>query len=231
MRRSSQPSAFGLALAGLVALTLCGCFQLEQKLLLNGDGSMVVNYHYSVATDSEALLSTGAGVIQGWQRRDPGGAAWFTNEETVRQHFKAGGAQLKRYRSYEEAGRRHVELMVFAEAGPKALNAGSFGPLRCVRLPDGRVRLLVELPSVPSKADGLSAEALAALAQDLRLSFEISVPGDIVEATAPTHTRTSVRWEFDPAKDTSFLRSTPRLACTFEARHLAWAASLPAAAR
>jgi hypothetical protein len=230
MRRGSAKPAFRLGLAGAVALALAGCIQLEQKLMLNGDGSLAVSYHYSVAADSEALLSSGASIIQGWQGRNPGGAAWFTGEEAVRLHFKAAGVQVQKYRSYAANGRRHVELLLFAEAGPAALNAGLFGPMRCVRLPDGRVRLSVELPAVPPKADGLSPEAVAALSQDLLLSLEIKTPGAIVATTAPTRERTSVRWEFDPAKDPAFLRSPPRLECTFEAKHLEWAAKLPAAA-
>jgi hypothetical protein len=222
-------SAFRLGLAGSAVLALAGCIQLEQKLMLNGDGSLVVSYHYSVAVASAALLSSGAGIIQGWQGRNPGGEGWFTSEEAVRQHFKAAGVQVQRYRSYAEGGRRHVEMLLFAEAGPAALNAGLFGPLRCVRRPDGRVRLSVELPAVPPKADGLSPEAVAALAEDLTMSLEISVPGAIVETTARTHERNSVRWEFDPAKDASFLRTPPRFECTFEAKHLDWVARLPAA--
>ena len=230
MRRGSLLPALRLGLVALAALAVSGCLQLEQKLLLNGDGSMVVNYHYSLATDNEALLTTGAGVIQGWQHRNPGGDAWFTSEEAVRLHFAAAGVQLQNYRSYVEAGRRHVELLLFAASGPTALNAGAFGPLRCVRLADGRVRLTVELPKVPLAAAGLGVEDLVALAQDLRLSLEIGVPGEVVETTAKKPGKTSVRWEFDPAKDTTFLRFTPRLNCTFEAKHLAWAAELPAAA-
>lgn len=221
--------ALRLGTAGVVALALAGCIQLEQKLMLNGDGSMAVSYHYSVAADSEALLSSGASIIQGWQGRNPGGDAWFTGEDAVRQHFKAAGVQVQRYGSYVTGGRRHVELLLFAESGPAALNAGLFGPLRCVRLPDGRVRLSVDLPAVPAKADGLSPESLAALAQDLYLSLEFSVPGAITATTARTHERASVRWEFDPARDASFLRSPPHLECTFEAKNLEWAARLPAA--
>lgn len=231
MRRCSMLPALRLGLmVGLAHLALTGCIQLEQKLMLNGDGSMAASYHYSVAADSEALLSSGAGIIQGWQGRNPGGDAWFTSEEAVRRHFGAAGVRLQKYHSYVAGGRRHVELLLFTESGPTALNAGLFGPLRCVRLADGRVRLSVELPRVPSKANGLTADDLAALSQDLYLSFEITVPGEIVETTARTHERRSVRWEFDPAKDASFLRSPPRLDCTFEAQRLKWAASLPAAA-
>jgi hypothetical protein len=222
--------ALRLSLVGTAVLALVGCLQLEQKLLLNGDGSMAVSYHYSVAADSEALLSSGASIIQGWQARNPGGDAWFTSEDAVRQHFGAAGVKLQKYRSYVAGGRRHVEMLLFAEAGPAALNAGLFGPLRCARLPNGRVRLSVELPAVPPKADGLTPEALVALSQGLSLALEISVPGEIVETTAPTRERTFVRWEFDPAKDASFLRSPPRLECTFEAKNIEWAARLPAAA-
>jgi hypothetical protein len=229
MRRDSIRPHLRLGLACGALLALCGCIQLEQKLMLNGDGTMAVSYHYSVAADSEALLASGASIIQGWQGRNPGGAAWFTSEEAVRLHFRAAGVQLQKYRSYVAGGRRHVELLLFAAAGPKALNAGLFGPLRCVRRPDGRVRLSVELPAVPSRADGLPAEAVAALSQDLYLSLEISVPGEIVTTSARTHQRSSVRWEFDPAKDASFLNSPPRLECIFEAKRLDWAASLPAA--
>lgn len=229
MRSADIMPVLRLGLAGVAAAALAGCIQLEQKLLLNGDGSMSVSYHYSVAADSEAVLAAGAGIIQGWQGRNPGGDAWFTSEEAVRQHFAAAGVKLQKYRSYTAAGRRHVELLLFAESGATALNAGVFGPLRCVRLADGRVRLALELPRVPANAEGLSPEAVAALAKDLYLSLEINVPGEIVDTTAPTHGRSAVHWVLDPAKDATFLRTPPLLECTFKAQHLEWAASLPAA--
>jgi hypothetical protein len=119
MRRGSIWPALRTGLVGAAVLAVAGCIQLEQKLMLNGDGSMVVSYHYSVAADSEALLAAGASVIQGWQGRDPGGNSWFTGEDAVRRHFAAGGVQLKDYRSYLAGGRRHVELMLFTEAGPR----------------------------------------------------------------------------------------------------------------
>jgi hypothetical protein len=229
MRWDSMRSALRLGVPCAIVLALAGCIRLEQKLLLNGDGTLAVSYHYSVAADSEALLSSGARVIQGWQGSNPGGGAWFTSEDAVRAHFAAAGVRLQKYRSYMDGGRRHVEMLVFTDTGAKALNAGVFGPLRCDRLPDGRVRLWLELPTVPPKSDGLSADAVAALAQDLYLSLEISVPGEVVRTTAPTRRGSVVRWEFDPAKDTAFLTAPPRLECVFEAKHLDWVASLPAA--
>ena len=229
MRRGSIGPVLRLGLACIAALALPGCIRLEQKLMLNGDGSMAMSFHYSVAADSAGLLATGAGVIQGWPDHAPKSDAWFTSEDAVRKRFEGTGVRLQQYRSYVDGGRQHVELQLFAEAGPAALNAGLFGPFRCARLPNGRVRLWAELPPVASKADGLSPEALTALAQDLYLSLEVTVPGEIVDTTARTHERSSVRWEFDPTKDASFLRSPPRLACTFEAKQLEWAARLPTA--
>lgn len=216
-------------LALLTVLALGGCVQLEQKVLLNGDGSMAVTYHYSVAEDSEPLLSAGARVIQQWQGQPAGSAAWITSEEAVRQHFAATGVQIQRYHRYSKGGRRHVEVLLFAEYGPAALNGSLLGPLHCERLASGNVRLWAELPTVPRDAAGLNQDAVEALAQDLYLRLEFSLPGEIVKTTADSRSRTSAIWTFDPGKDPSFLRRAPHIECVFNAQGLDWAARIPLA--
>lgn len=222
-------SAAVLGLAWLLAFAVAGCVQLEQKVLLNGDGSLAVTYHFSVAEDSEPVIAAGAQVIQEWQGRPTGSAAWFTSEEAVRQHFAATGVQVQKYRSYSAGGRRHIEVLLFAEYGPAALNSGFLGPLRCDRLANGNVRLWADLPAVPRNAAGLDEQAIAALAQDLYLRLEFSVPGEVISTTAGKHDRNSAVWTFDPAKDPSFLRAPPRLECAFAASRLEWVSRLPAA--
>lgn len=217
-----------LALAAVAAVT--GCVEIEQRVLLNGDGSLAVRTRYSLATESEGLLAAGAQTIRGWQGRTAADEAWFTSEATVRQHFAGTGVTVQSYGSSESRGRRQVELQVFAERGVAVLNAGILGPLRCDRRPDGRLRVWAELPAVAARAPGLDETALKALCQDLRLRLEVCVPGEIVETTAPKRARGEASWEFDPAKDASFLRAPPRIECVFEAKRLDWAASVPAAA-
>jgi hypothetical protein len=213
-----------------LGLLLAGCIQLEQRLMLNGDGSLAVRYHCSVAADSEALLAAGAETIRGWQGQAPETPAWFTSEAAVRRHFGTTGVRLQKYNSYVSGERRHVEVQLFAERGVPVLNAEMLGPLRCDRRSDGRLRLWAELPRVPAQAAGLDVGALTALCQDLYLRLDLSVPGEIVETTAPRRSRNTVGWEFDPGKDASFLRSPPRLECVFDAKRLEWAASVPLAA-
>jgi hypothetical protein len=222
-----QHGVWALAAA---AMALAGCIQLEQTLLLNGDGSLAVRYHYSVAADSESLLSSGAETIRGWQGQAAGTPAWFTSEAAVRRHFAATGVTLQRYSSTVSGGRRHVDIQLFAEGGVAVLNAGVLGPLRCDRRADGRLRLWAELPRVPAQATGLDAKSLAALCQDLYLRLDLNVPGEIVETTASKRQRSTAGWEFDPGRDASFLHSPPRIECVFEAKRLEWAAGVPAAA-
>ncbi len=219
-----------LAPVVVIALIAVGCIQLEQTVLLNGDGSLAVTCHYSVAAGSEALLATGARVIQQWQGRPAETPAWFANEEAVREHFAATGVTVQRYRRYQSGGRHHVELILFAEYGPAALNSGLLGPLRCDRLADGSVRLWADLPRPAGAAGGLDPRALRALTQDLVLRLDLRVPGSIVSTTAPRHSRSTATWVFDPGVDDAFLNAVPRLECAFDARRLDWSQRLPAAA-
>jgi len=197
--------------------------------MLNGDGSMAVHCRYSLATDSEALLDGGAQAIRGWQSQATDDA-WVTSEATVRRHFAATGVTVQKYRSSVSDGRRQVELQLFAEKGVEVLNAGILGPLRCSRRADGRLRLWAELPAVSARAPGLDEAALKALCQGLHLRLELCVPGEVVETTAPKRSRGMATWEFDPAEDSSFLRSPPRIECVFDAKHLDWSGSVPVAA-
>lgn len=226
------PRALLCLCAGAVAaLALSGCIQLEQTLMLNGDGSLTMRWHYSIAADSEPLLATGADILREWQGREPvpGGPAWFTSEEAIRRHFAAAGVTVQKYDSYLAEGRRHVEVQLFAERGVAVLNGGLLGPLRCDRRPDGRLRLWVELPPVPARPAGFDTRTLSALCQDLYLRLEVRVPGQIVETTAPVRRRGAAVWELDPAKDASFLESPPRIECVFDAARLDWAATVPPA--
>lgn len=230
MLSGSMGFAASLVPVVVVALIATGCIQLEQTVLLNGDGSLAVTCHYSVATDSVGLLATGARVIQEWQGRADEMPPWFTSEAAVRQHFAATGVTLQRYRSYQAGGRHHVELLLFAEYGPAALNSGLFGPLRCDRLADGSVRLWADLPQPSLPSAGLDPQALRALTQDLVLRLDLRVPGTILSTTAPRHSRNAATWVFDPGQDDAFLTAVPRLECAFDARRLDWSQRLPAAA-
>ena len=211
-----------------VVLLTAGCIHLEQTLMLNGDGSLMVRYHYSIAEESSGLMTAGRHVVEQWQGKvTTAKAEWFTSEAAVRRHFAKPGVRLQQFRSFSEGGRRHIEILVFAEDGPGAINRGVFGAFCCERGPDKTVLLKAELPNVPEILAEADDQAMEALCDDLYLRLEFKVPGRITTSTAPKSARRSATWEFDPTADTDFLRRMPQISCRFPASRFSWADRLP----
>jgi len=215
-------------LTGALCLSLTGCMHLEQRLRVARDGTVTAFYHYSFPEERLPTITAGQQVIDKWQGlrgRKLEHLNWVFNEELARKTFGGHGMSLDKYVVYSRDGRRHVELACTAGDGIAALRAGRFGDFALVAADDGNMALRVNLPEEPGADGGLATAELAQLrelCEGLRLRFEVTVPTRVLSATGTVTGKDTATWEFDAARDASFLEKQPVIELRFAGTGLDW---------
>jgi hypothetical protein len=202
--------------AGLAALTLAGCLQVDQHLALDADGSGHLTVHYGLREDQLADLAKTARRAETAQPGvpplpSPGGLLVFTEDE-LRKEFKAYadlGLELDEVRISSSNGVKWVYLDVrFRDLG--GLSGSEFfadSSLALERTPAGHFIFRQDPPLRQVLGGGLEAArgevdaGLARLLKGFHATLRVTVPGDILSTTAAQRRGRRAEWDFDEARD------------------------------
>ena len=151
-------------------LLLCGCFEMEEKIVLGSDGSAVITLLYTIR-DDQIPLSTPS-LKQRCQK------VRLFDEAAMKSVFnlKDLDLELRSYRKIKRDNTTTIQIIVLALNADKAFKSGLFGTIKMERLEDKTRQLALTVPNVPNAGEN---KELVQLCKDIKVSLEIHTPSSI----------------------------------------------------
>ncbi|MBN1755288.1 hypothetical protein JW877_03640 [bacterium] len=229
----------------LLLLSAIACIRVEKKMVINKDGSGIMELHYAMDTatvnlirsasewsaagdhpieaplenegDEDSLLAVDDDQDKDW--------ILFTEEE-VKQMWTSDIMTLKSYRNYAEEGLEHVELVIEIEDMVQfirndEMNEGSM----IFRNDAGNYVITTEaMFEEEDLDDGESEEQqlieMRSTLEGFYMTVEIVVPTSILETNAHSQKGKSAKWVYDLEEDDSFLKMDRGLYLEFKGKGL-----------
>ncbi|MFW5997005.1 MAG: hypothetical protein ACOCZS_03030 [Verrucomicrobiota bacterium] len=213
-----------------IPLLISGCIHFKQEIRIKADGSMEVEYLYSLPEEYISAFATGKEVIEEKQgERDSADyLAWPLNEELAREMFNSDNLTLDIYREWREEGRQYVRLKVLVN-DLTAVDRNSplpyFTLTQLERAEEGKYvyRFSLQKPFSKGWQDDNDVpedrrRELNLLLEDLRMELLVKVPGTITYASGGVSDKTEVSWQFtnNDRQPAEWLRKEPELTILFE---------------
>ncbi len=192
MRTGLVRQTFLLFSAGL-SLLFSACLTFRQTLTFNRDSSCVATYEYSFP-EEQAGLWQNVDAFLGEKQNAPAGN--FLNEQAVRQFFSANDLEVRQYRQYIKNKIRHVEIIVLARDGEKAINSGIFGDFRLRKNALGDFQFKGILTPFPSDMSAENLARLQKLASGLSFQFRLNVPTAIISSNGRMLDYRQTEWAY-----------------------------------
>ena len=183
----------------LLALLFSGCLTFRQTLTFNQDSSCVATFEYSLPEEYVGLWQNAEQFLE-TKRELPTGN--FFDEKAVRKFFADNGLELRQYRQYIENKIRHVEIIVLARDGAKALNSGVFGDFRLVKDALGDSLFSGSLAPFPGDLSAGELARLQKMAEGLSFQFRLKVPTAFISSNGTMIDYRQTEWNYSwPQKD------------------------------
>lgn len=169
-------------------LLLCGCFEMEEKIVLGSDGSAVITLLYTIRDDQipavNAFLETTMPKVR------------LFDEAAMKSVFnrKDLDLELRSYRKIKRDNTTTIQIIVLALNADKAFKSGLFGNITMERLEDKTRQLALTVPNVPNAGEN---KELVQLCKDIKVSLEIHTPSSIKNTTGTKINQKTVAWELN----------------------------------
>lgn len=200
MRTGFLKQAF-LFFLTVLSLFYSGCLTFRQTLTFNRDSSCVATYEYSFQ-EEQAGLWQNVDIFLRDKQNEPSGN--FLNEQTVRQFFAENGLEVRQYRQYIENKIRHVEIIVLAREGEKAINSGIFGDFHLSKNALGDFQFKGNLSPIPSDLTPETQTRLQKLASGISFQFRLKAPTAIILSNGRMLDYQQTEWTYSwPQKEES----------------------------
>lgn len=182
-----------LLFSGLLSLFVSGCLTFRQTLTFNRDSSCVATYEYSFPEEYAGLWQN-FDVFFAEKQKAPAGN--FLNEQAVRQFFADNALEVRQYRQFIENKIRHVEIIVLARDGEKAINSGIFGDFQLTKNALGDFQFRGNLAPVPSDLTPETLARLQKLASGLSFQLQLKVPTAIIKSNGRLLDYRQTEWTY-----------------------------------
>lgn len=215
-----------LWMAGVLALAAGGCVKFDVEETLNADGTVDMKIHYAVSEQTAAQWNA---LRQQTNKQDPKlkGATQepglVFDEADIKAAFeKKEGVKLTSVRTETKDGWKHIYADVrFDDVGKASaidpfdqkggglsLTKNQGGGLSLTKSADGNWVLESINGEREQKKPNPEEQAMVrAMMAGLSISVKVTVPGDIVETTAPDKEGRSATWKLDIADEKFFDKS------------------------
>jgi hypothetical protein len=200
-----------------MGLLLTGCFQFDQEMTLNADGSGNMKVHYACSEQTLGQIEMLAQMGKQQGGADGGTVTVTSNgpsfkKEEIEKEFesvKASGITLRQAAVESKDGWRHVDLLLdFKDlASLRKLELFKDSKMTLTRDAAGNYVISDQLDVDPSgtdeshERDASEKQMMTAMMQGFRAAVTIHVPGKVLESTAHEQQGQTVRWVYDLAKD------------------------------
>jgi hypothetical protein len=202
-------------------LVLAGCFEVNQEITINADGSGQLKAHYAIDKDKLDMMKgvqAGGGV-------EMQGADFPMTEEDVRKGFDGReGVKLKDVQVEDKEGRRHVRFTVEYRDASELLGDPKIGKFRLHKDGAGNYVLASVVEKKEKKPQSPEEEMmekqmramLVQMMKGLKFSVKVNTPTQIVATNAHNQADKSATWSYDIEKDASFLDDEPEVRLVFK---------------
>lgn len=208
----------------LIGLFLCSfffsaCVQLDELIEINKNGSAKISITYSIPANNIKLLKDSDMVLAelNHEKHDAEAPPRLFDEDKLNAHFKKiEGVEILSLRVNQKEGRLVTSINLQVHDFRKALRKGLLPYTSLQKERDGYLFSAV-YPFNLSKSK--ENKSLTAALEQMRVSFKVKTPSQIIETTGKKGDGNLVTWSFSP-ETTPFSKSDGKFTVKFESTDL-----------
>jgi len=216
MREASPqtPSALTFSLLGVFLLTLTGCIDVEQTLILNSDGSGTIHMVYGVSEQGTAQMQELARSMQEAGGSDAEPMSLDFNDDDIRNDFKEYvpyGVALESVKTESRDGWKYRTLVITFRDLQGLAESGFLSDQAISLVKDGDGNYIFTQSSSSNGESMLPADEMdpftAKLMKGFRAVLRVRPPTRILRTNAQQKNEREAAWVFDLNEDSMALKN------------------------